>query len=44
LEESGWIDKTQKGVIKDLIISGNQSLQTALDKFEEGDTKHIEGK
>ena len=44
LEEWGWIDKTQKGVVKDLIISGNQNLQTALEKFEKGDTSELQGK
>jgi hypothetical protein len=44
LEEWGWIDKSQKGIVKDLIISGNQSLQAALEKFDKGDTKELEGK
>ena len=43
LEEWGWIDKTQKGIVKDLIISGNHALQLALDKFERGDTSELEG-
>jgi hypothetical protein len=38
LEEKGLIDKSQKGVLKDLIISGDAALQTALDKYDEGDS------
>lgn len=44
LEESGLIDKQQKGVIKDLIISGDAALQQVLDKYEQGYTKDLEGK
>ena len=43
LEEIGWIDKTQKGVIKDLIISGDETLRSALDKYENGDAHDLEG-
>jgi hypothetical protein len=43
LEEIGWIDKTQKGVIKDLIISGDETLRCALDKYENGDAHDLEG-
>lgn len=43
LEEWGWIDKTQKGVLKDLLISGNTDLQNALDKFRGGDTSLLQG-
>ena len=43
LEEIGWIDKSQKGVIKDLIISGDQTLRNALDKYENGDAGDLEG-
>ncbi len=43
LEEWGWIDKNQKGVVKDLIISGNQTLQSALDRFDKGETAELEG-
>jgi len=32
LEEWGWVSRDQKGIIKDLIISGDSSLQNALDK------------
>ncbi len=37
LEESGVIDKSQKGVLKDLVISGDEALQAALDTYEGGD-------
>lgn len=43
LEEIGWIDKTQKGIIKDLIISGDSTLRNALDKYEHGDAHDLEG-
>ena len=43
LEEIGWIDKSQKGVIKDLIISGDETLRRALDKYEDGDAHDLEG-
>mmetsp|Transcript_19934 Transcript_19934/g.19249 ORF Transcript_19934/g.19249 Transcript_19934/m.19249 type:complete len:470 (-) Transcript_19934:5-1414(-) len=42
LEEIGWIDKCQKGVIKDLIISGDPTLRSALDKYENGDAHDLE--
>ena len=41
LEESGYINKTEKGVLKDLIISGDVVLQEALDKYERGDQSDI---
>lgn len=43
LEECGWIDKTQKGKIKDLIICGDLTTQIALDKYENGDPQEITG-
>lgn len=43
LEEIGWIDKNQKGLIKDLIISGDSTLRSALDKYENGDAHDLEG-
>ena len=43
LEEWGWIDKSQKGILKDLIISGHQVLQSALDKFSNGDSTELQG-
>lgn len=33
LEEWGWVDKNAKGILKDLIISEDPTLQSALDKF-----------
>ncbi|RYG96015.1 hypothetical protein EON65_55070, partial [archaeon] len=41
LEESGLIDKHQKGLIKDLIIAGDATVQQLLDKFEKGDTQEL---
>jgi hypothetical protein len=43
LEDMGLIDKAQKGLIKDLIISGDPALRTALDKYETGDAQALEG-
>lgn len=43
LEEKGLIDKSQKGVLKDLIISGDSELQAALDLYDSGDTSQLEG-
>lgn len=42
LEERGVIDRYQKGVLKDLIIAGDASLQEALVKFEDGDPSLLE--
>ncbi|CAM9884140.1 unnamed protein product, partial [Phaeothamnion confervicola] len=42
LEERGVIDRTQKGVLKDLIICGDAELQTALDAYERGDPSGLE--
>ena len=44
LEESGVIDKYQKGYIKDLIISGDAEFQAVLDRYEKGDKSALEGK
>lgn len=44
LEELGYIDKTEKGLIKDLIISGDTKLQALLDKYEQGDGQDLLGK
>lgn len=41
LEELGYIDKAQKGLIKDLIISGDTKLQALLDKYEQGDGREL---
>lgn len=42
LEDKGIIDRSQKGVLKDLIISGDEALQKALDKYEKGDRSQLE--
>ncbi|KAF0691796.1 Aste57867_17067 [Aphanomyces stellatus] len=42
LEEKGFIDRYQKGVLKDLIISGDEKLQKALETFEQGDPTALE--
>ncbi|CAH0476894.1 unnamed protein product [Peronospora belbahrii] len=42
LEERGYIDRYQKGVLKDLIISGDEALQKALEKFDAGDPSTLE--
>ncbi|KAG3005156.1 hypothetical protein PC128_g18808 [Phytophthora cactorum] len=42
LEERGYIDRYQKGVLKDLIISGDEALQKALEKFDAGDPTTLE--
>mmetsp|Transcript_30906 Transcript_30906/g.90344 ORF Transcript_30906/g.90344 Transcript_30906/m.90344 type:complete len:408 (-) Transcript_30906:149-1372(-) len=42
LEDRGIIDRAQKGIIKDLIISGDDALQTALDRYEQGDKSELE--
>jgi rRNA-processing protein FCF1 len=42
LEDRGIIDNQQKGVLKDLIISGDDALQAALDKYEQGDATELE--
>lgn len=42
LEERGLIDREQKGAIKDLIICGDEELQRALDRYEQGDPSSLE--
>lgn len=42
LETRGIIDRQQKGILKDLIISGDDALQKAIDKYEGGDTSALE--
>jgi len=41
LQDRGIIDQQQKGIMKDLIISGNDDLQAALNKYEQGDTTKL---
>ena len=43
LERKGMIDRETKGILKDLIISGqDDELQHALDRYEQGDTALLE--
>ena len=42
LKARGIIDPHEKGILRDLIVSGDERLQTALDKFEEGDSAELE--
>eukprot|EP00980_Cylindrotheca_fusiformis_P017609 scaffold5517_cov135-Cylindrotheca_fusiformis.AAC.39 len=43
LEQKGMIDREQKGILKDLIISGQDNeLQHALDMYEQGDITKLE--
>ena len=42
MEDKGIIDRNQKAILKDLIISGDEELQAALDKYEKGDTFALE--
>lgn len=43
LEQKGLIDREQKGILKDLIISGQDNeLQHALDRYEQGDAALLE--
>ena len=37
LEDKGLIDKSQKGLLKNIIVSGDVNFQGALEKFDEGD-------
>ena len=39
-EKEGLIDSIQKGLMKDLVISGNERLTSALDAYERGDQGH----
>lgn len=42
LEEIGMIDKYQKGYIKDLIISGDSTFHSIMEKYEKGDKRELE--
>jgi len=42
LEDMGMIDRHQKGMIKDLIISGDMKFQSIMDKYERGHKKELE--
>eukprot|EP00903_Cladosiphon_okamuranus_P007055 g6858.t1 len=43
LEQKGLIDKSQKGVLEDLINSGDSELLAALDLYDNGDASQLEG-
>lgn len=44
LEGKGVINRDQKGILKDLIISGQDNdLQKALDRYDQGDASMLEG-
>lgn len=38
----GVVDAQQKGVLKDLLIIGDEAMQSALDKYQSGDTAELE--
>mmetsp|Transcript_10875 Transcript_10875/g.24029 ORF Transcript_10875/g.24029 Transcript_10875/m.24029 type:complete len:664 (+) Transcript_10875:262-2253(+) len=42
LEDTGVISREQKAILKDLIISGDNSVQGAIDKYEAGDPTALE--
>mmetsp|Transcript_28073 Transcript_28073/g.78722 ORF Transcript_28073/g.78722 Transcript_28073/m.78722 type:complete len:628 (+) Transcript_28073:321-2204(+) len=42
LEEKGVIDREQKAIMKDLLISGNDELQVAIDKYDQGDQSMLQ--
>lgn len=42
MEEKGLIDRQQKGILKDLIICGDEELQQALDQYEAGNPSVLE--
>jgi hypothetical protein len=43
LEDKGVIDRVLKGILKDRIISGDKTLEDALDSFEKGNAATLEG-
>uniref|UniRef100_A0A7S2D8D8 Uncharacterized protein n=1 Tax=Octactis speculum TaxID=3111310 RepID=A0A7S2D8D8_9STRA len=42
LERAGFVTSTEKGALKDLIITGDESLRCALDKYQAGDSSELE--
>jgi len=42
LEEKGLLDRETKGILKDLIIIGDEELQQAIDRYEGGDPSVLE--
>lgn len=42
LERKGLLDRQTKGILKDLLIIGDEELQNALDRYEGGDPSMLE--
>jgi len=42
LEDKGLLDRQTKGILKDLIIIGDEEIQQALDRYEAGDPSVLE--
>ena len=42
LEDAGTISREQKSILKDLIIAGDDSVQSAIDRYEAGDASALE--
>ncbi len=42
LEDTGIISREQKAILKDLIIAGDNTVQSAIDKYEAGDVSALE--
>lgn len=42
LEDKGLLDRETKGILKDLIIIGDEELQQAIDRYEGGDPSLLE--
>ena len=42
LEDEGKIDSKQKGILKDLVISGDDELLRAVEQYEKGDRKALD--
>ena len=42
LEEKGLLDRQTRGILKDLIIIGDEVLQQAIDRYEAGDPSALE--
>ena len=42
LEDTGIISREQKAILKDLIIAGDNTVQSAIDKYEAGDVTALE--
>ena len=42
LEKTGLVSEKEKGMLKDLIIRGDEALKSALDKYQTGDSSELE--